>query len=62
MCCVTHQESPADVHMLLADLASEQESFEEALKDLRKALALLQPVVNVGPHPLCHRAPQGGGE
>lgn len=37
----------ADVHMLLADLASEQESFEEALTDLRKALSLLQPVVQV---------------
>jgi hypothetical protein len=33
--------------MMLADLASEQESFEEALIDLRKALSLLQPVVQV---------------
>ena len=42
--------------MLLADLASEQESFEEALKDLRKALALLQPVVKVAQALLSIRA------
>lgn len=31
----------ADVHILLADLASEQESFEEALTDLKKSQDLL---------------------
>ncbi len=38
---------PAEVHMLLADLASEQESFEVALTDLRKAQTLLQPILKV---------------
>ena len=54
--------APADVHMLLADLASEQESFEEALKDLHKALGLLQPVVKVGPAPLAWYLFRGRGQ
>lgn len=37
----------AGVHMGLADLATEQESFEEALSDYTQALALLEPLLKV---------------
>lgn len=39
----------ADVHMLLADHSTEQENYETALEDLKRALALLQSELKVMP-------------
>ena len=38
---------PADVHTVLADLATEQESFEDALSDYKQAQQLLAPKLKV---------------
>ena len=39
-----------DVHTVLADLATEQESFEDALSDYKEARQLLAPKLKVRMH------------
>ena len=40
----------ADIHSLLADIGMEQESFESALQDHKRALELLSTILQVCQH------------
>ena len=43
----------ADIHALLADIGMEQESFESAMTDHKRALELLSSILQVCIHVCC---------
>ena len=43
----SEQTCSADIHSLLADIGMEQESFESALQDHKRALELLSTILQV---------------